>query len=122
MGAGTGVSAVLWLLAVLALIPLSLWVLKRTPLGGTGQGMGLKTVGVLPLSQNQRIVTVEVGQGEDRCWLVLGVTPQQISTLHVLGSPPVPPETVAASTDSPFAQALRKLASRPADASAGDRP
>jgi flagellar protein FliO/FliZ len=31
---------------------------------------------VLPLSPNQRLVTVEVGQGETRRWLVLGVTPR----------------------------------------------
>jgi flagellar protein FliO/FliZ len=111
MSAGTGLTAVLWLLAILALIPVSLWLLKRTPLGGAGQGSGLKAVGVLPLSQSQRIVTIEVGHGEERRWLVLGVTPQAISTLHVLSTPPAGPlaDSPEPATLPPFAQALRKL-------------
>jgi flagellar protein FliO/FliZ len=67
---------------VIALIPLALWLLKRTPLGGTAQGQALRSVAVLPLSATQRIVTIEVGRGEQRRWLVLGVTAQSITTLH----------------------------------------
>ncbi len=70
--------------AVLALIPLALWLLKRTPLGGAAASGALRVVALLPLAPNQRIVTVEVGQGEDRRWLVLGVTPNGINTLHTL--------------------------------------
>jgi flagellar protein FliO/FliZ len=69
---------------VIALIPVALWLLKRTPLGGAAQGQALRSVAVLPLSATQRIVTVEVGRGEHRQWLVLGVTPQGISTLHIM--------------------------------------
>jgi flagellar protein FliO/FliZ len=36
-----------------------------------------------------RLVTVEVGEGGDRCWLVLGMTGQQIVVLHRLVPPPV---------------------------------
>lgn len=92
----------LWFVAIIALIPLALWLLKRTPLGsGAAQGQ-MRSVAVLPLSPNQRIITVEVGQGEDRRWLVLGVTPQQISTLHVM-----PPQAEAPSAPAaPFAQQL----------------
>lgn len=92
----------LWFLAIIALIPLALWLLKRTPLGGAAAQGQLKSIAVLPLSPSQRIVTIEVGQGEDRRWLVLGVTPQQISTLHVM-----PPQAEAATTPpAPFAQQL----------------
>jgi flagellar protein FliO/FliZ len=69
---------------VIALIPLALWLLKRTPMGGAAQGQAMRSVAVLPLSASQRIVTVEVGQGEERRWLVLGVTPNSISTLHTM--------------------------------------
>ena len=79
---------------VIALIPVALWLLKRTPLGGASQGKGLRSVAVLPLSTTQRIVTVEVGQGPERRWLVLGVTPQGISTLH----------TMAPTDEAPHAQ------------------
>ncbi|MFZ2650812.1 MAG: flagellar biosynthetic protein FliO [Burkholderiaceae bacterium] len=81
-------TSALWFIAVLALIPLALWLVKRTPLGAVGSGRGagaagtLRHVAALPLSPSQRIVTVEVGSGVERRWLVLGVTPQSIQTLH----------------------------------------
>ncbi|MCV2366261.1 flagellar biosynthetic protein FliO [Paucibacter sp. DJ1R-11] len=92
----------LWFLAILCLIPLALWLLKRTPLGGAGsqtQGV-MRLVAHLPIAPNQRLLTVEVGQGEDRRWLVLGVTGQQISTLHVM-----PPQA-----EAPSATGLHSLA------------
>ena len=79
-----GFTSLAWFALVLAAIPATLWLLKRTPLGGAGSGNGLKSIAALPLSTSQRIVTVEVGQGADRTWLVLGVTPQSISVLHTM--------------------------------------
>ena len=71
--------------AILALIPLALWLLKRTPLGAAATGLaGMRLVASLPLAPNQRLLTVEVGQGADRQWLVLGVTPAGIRTLHTM--------------------------------------
>ena len=93
----------LWFLAILALIPLALWLLKRTPLGGAAAQGQMKTVAMLPLSPSQRIVTIEVGQGEDRRWLVLGVTAQQINTLHVM---PPQAELPGADVTTPFAKQL----------------
>ncbi len=93
----------LWFLLILALIPLALWLLKRTPLGGTSASGQMRVVAQLPLAPNQRLLTVEVGQGEDRRWLVLGVTGAQISTLHVM---PPQPESPTAASQLPFAQML----------------
>ena len=94
--------------AILALIPAALWLLKRTPLGGSQGGSApMRLVGALPLAPNQRLVTVEVGQGDDRRWLVLGVSPAGISTLHQM--PPqaeLPP--LAAGNGTLFAQLLQK--------------
>ena len=92
------ITSLLWFVAILALIPLALWLLKRTPIGGaSGHGV-LRSIAVLPLSTSQRIVTIEVGQGEARRWLVVGVTPQSITTLHTMepqaevpGAPPMQP-------------------------------
>ncbi len=81
---GLSLGSLLSFALVVALIPVALWLLRRTPLGGAAQGQGLRSVAVLPLSATQRIVTVEVGRGEDRRWLVLGVTAQGITTLHSL--------------------------------------
>ena len=89
-----GFTSLAWFALVLAAIPATLWLLKRTPLGGAGTGNGLKSIAALPLSTSHRIVTVEVGQGVDRTWLVLGVTPQSISVLHTM-APGALPETKA---------------------------
>ncbi|MFO1270940.1 MAG: flagellar biosynthetic protein FliO [Rubrivivax sp.] len=102
-----GLGSLFWFAAVVAAIPIVLWLLKRTPAGGAAAG-GMRTVAVLPLSTSQRIVTVEVGAGDSRCWLVLGVTPGSISTLHTMlpqeeAAPPLPAPSTA------FAQLLSRL-------------
>jgi flagellar protein FliO/FliZ len=111
---GTALTSLLWFVAILALIPAALWLLKRTPAGGaTAHGL-MRTVAVLPLSPNQRLVTVEVGHGDDRRWLVLGVTGQSIRTLHEMApqSDATPPAAPAA---TPFAQLLGRLQPRAAE-------
>ncbi|MFY7865048.1 FliO/MopB family protein [Roseateles sp.] len=98
---------ILWFLAILCLIPLVLWLLKRTPLGGGGGSAGagaMRLIAQLPVSPTQRILTVEVGQGDDKRWLVLGVTGQQISTLHVM--PPQGEVPELGQGGMPFAQLL----------------
>lgn len=113
MPTGSIIASLLWFLAILALIPLALWLLKRTPAGG-GMATGLmRTVAVLPLAPNQRVVTVEVGSGDERRWLVLGVTGQHIATLHTMA--PQDETVVAPPTDSPFAQLLGRLQQRTKD-------
>jgi flagellar protein FliO/FliZ len=108
----SGLGSLLWFIVIVAMIPVALWLLKRTPMGGAGAQGVMRSVAVLPLSPSQRVVTVEVGQGDDRRWLVLGITPQNITTLHTMApqmdlppadAMPLPP--MAAS----FAQMLAKL-------------
>jgi flagellar protein FliO/FliZ len=101
-------SPLLWFFAIIALIPLALWLLKRTPMGGAASHGVMRQVATLPLSTSQRIVTVEVGQGEARRWLVLGVTPGSITTLYTME----PQADAPASTAPPlpgFAQMLSHL-------------
>ena len=102
--------SLLWFLAILALIPLALWLLKRTPLAGAGGGGAgtPRAVSVLALSAQHKVVTVEVGQGEQRQWLVLGVSPQGLRTLHTM--PALGEATDAGALPAaPFAQLLTKL-------------
>ncbi|MCI4429375.1 MAG: flagellar biosynthetic protein FliO [Burkholderiales bacterium] len=104
----TAVASALWFFAVLALIPLALWLLKRTSFGTGGgaaaRGM-LRSVAVLSLSPSHRIVTLEVGSGEERRWLVLGVTPQSISTLHSMA-----PQSLPAAPQTPLPSFTQLLA------------
>ncbi len=104
-------SSVLWFAAVIALIPLALWLLKRSPMlgGGLARPGTPRPVAVLPLSSQHKLVTVEVGLGEERLWLVLGVSPQGLHTLHTMvpqapATDAAPPPPAAA-----FAQLLGRL-------------
>jgi flagellar protein FliO/FliZ len=108
MATSSWAASLLWFLAIIAVIPLALWLLKRTPMGGTASSGLMRHVAVLPLSASQRVVTVEVGQGDARRWLVLGVTPNSITTLHSME-----PQADAPANTTPalpgFAQMLGKL-------------
>lgn len=105
-----GYVSLLWFGVVIALIPLALWLLKRTPLGGLGQGRAgtPRLVATLPLAPQSRLVTVEVGQGDEKLWLVLGVTAQGIRTLHTM----VPQAEEAVMPPPPPAAAFAQLLGR----------
>jgi flagellar protein FliO/FliZ len=108
MMAGSAFTSAMWFIAIIVMIPLALWLLKRTPMGGaTSQGL-MRHVAALPISQNQRIVTVEVGAGDERRWLVLGITPQSITTLHAM-APQAEAPVAGPNAAPPFAQLLSKL-------------
>lgn len=106
----TGINSVLWFVAILAMIPVALRLLKRTPLGGSGSSNSMRSIAVLAISQNQKLVTVEVGTGEERRWLVLGVTGQTISMLHTMApQDDAVTTTTHALPSTPFGQLLGKL-------------
>jgi len=98
----SGLLPFLWFLGIVALIPVALWLLKRTPMGGAAAAGVLRVVAQLPTSPNQRLLVVEVGQGDDRRWLVLGATAQNITTLHVMPPQAEPPAPAS------FAKLLKK--------------
>ena len=106
-----GFVSLLWFAAVIALIPLALWLLKRSPLvgGGLARPGTPRPVAVLPLSSQHKLVTVEVGQGEDRVWLVLGVSPQGLRTLHTMVPQSPPADAGPAPPAAAFAQLLGRL-------------
>lgn len=108
MSASSGITSLLWFIAIIAIIPAALWLLKRTPMGGGAAQGVMRSVAMLPLSPSQRIVTVEVGQGDQRQWLVLGVTASSITTLHTMAPQGELPGAAAAPVP-PFAQLLAKL-------------
>lgn len=117
---GLNWTAVAWFVAILASIPVLLWLFKRSQMLGSHSATGAARVAaVLPLSASQRVVTLEVGRGDEKLWLVLGVTPTNITTLHTMAAlAPIPP-TIPGNIDDPvprhgppaatFAQLLGRL-------------
>ena len=108
-----GLSSLLWFVAIVAMIPVALWLLKRTPMGGMASNPLMRSVSVLPLSATQRIVTIEVGQGDERRWLVLGVTAHNITTLRTMAPQDEPTTGSAAPVRPNFAQLLGRLRQNP---------
>jgi len=88
------------LAAVVALIPIAIWLLKK--FGGTqpaaAQSAGLKVVTQLALGPRERVVVLEAG---DR-WLLLGVTATSIQRIGTLPKGAMPPSA------APFAALLAR--------------
>ncbi len=97
--------AVLAFVAFVACLP---WLLKRMQQRqamARGGDVTTRVLSAVAVGAHQRVVTVEVGEGEHKTRLVLGVTAQQINCLHVLGAATVP--ALPAATDvATFSQAM----------------
>ncbi len=83
VSSGGIVQIIFSLLLVLAAIFLVVWLLKRMNMVQQGHGNLLKVLGGVAIGQRERIVLVEVND----TWLVVGVGPNQIRTLHSLQKP-----------------------------------
>lgn len=79
-GAGGLAQAGLGLFAVIVLILLLAWGARRAGLVRQGAPGTMKVVASTMLGARQRLVIVEVGE----TWLVLGVSPGEIRTLHTM--------------------------------------
>lgn len=86
VGSGSVLQIIFSLLLVLAAILLVAWLLKRMNVAQQGNGNLLKVIGGVAIGQRERVVLVEV---EDT-WLVVGVGPGQIRTLHTLPKSALP--------------------------------
>jgi flagellar protein FliO/FliZ len=95
--------------AVVALIPIALWLVRRSGLAGTGAPGLMRTVGALSLSPSQRVVIVELGQGSQARWLVLGVSGERIEALSTM-EPQVSP--LAATMPGAHAPSVAELIQR----------
>lgn len=78
--ASSVVQMVLGLALVFALILGSLWLLKRLSVHDRARGGLLHVVAGVAVGPRERVVLVEIGD----TWLVLGVAPGQVCTLHQL--------------------------------------
>jgi len=80
VSSGNIVQIIFSLLLVLAAIVLVAWLLKRMNVAQQGSGHLLRVLGSVSIGQRERIVLVEIKD----TWLVVGVGPGQIRTLHTL--------------------------------------
>jgi len=80
VSSGSIMQIIFSLLLVLAAILLVAWLLKRMNVVQQGSGHQLKVLGGVSIGQRERIVLVEIKD----TWLVIGVGPGQIRTLHTL--------------------------------------
>jgi flagellar protein FliO/FliZ len=83
VSSGSIVQIIFSLLLVLAVILLVAWLLKRMNVSRQGSGYQLRILSGVAIGQRERIVLVEVQD----TWLVVGVGPGQIRTLHTLQKP-----------------------------------
>jgi flagellar protein FliO/FliZ len=104
---GSVLQMVLSLLLVLAAIMLVGWLLRRLNLPQQGNRSLLKIISGVAVGQRERIVLVEVGD----IWLVVGVAPGSVRTLHTLPRSIIPTDEAAtAPTEAPQFQAwLKKM-------------
>lgn len=93
------------LLLVLAVIIVLAWVLRRMNLTQQGTGNFLKIIGSVALGQRERAVLIEVGD----TWLLVGVGPGQIRTLHTLTKNEDWQAEVTAPADKKFSQLLSSV-------------
>jgi flagellar protein FliO/FliZ len=113
VGASGMLQAGLGMLVVIGLIFGCAWLARRFGLQRFGGGQLVKVLSSAMVGQRERVVVVEVGGS----WLVLGVTANQVNTLHTLPAQPMPHAPAAATTtgEAPawrpidlFAQKLRE--------------
>lgn len=83
VSSGSIVQIIISLLLVLAAIVLVAFVLRRMNMGTQGSGNQLKVLSGIAIGQRERIVLVEIKD----TWLVVGVGPGQIRTLHAMPKP-----------------------------------
>ena len=89
---------------VLALIPASMWLLRRLGAGNNAPGAGMKVISQLTLGPRERLVVVEAG---DR-WLLLGVTTSSINRVGTLAKGELPASVPPALGFAQLLSAARK--------------
>ncbi|HRF30296.1 MAG TPA: flagellar biosynthetic protein FliO [Azonexus sp.] len=108
VSSGTYLQAGFALILIVGLLAATAWMARKVS-GGKGFGQaGLKVIGGVALGPRERIVLVEVGDD----WLVIGIVPGQIRTLHRLAKGSLPEGALPAGADKPFAQWLQGIANR----------
>lgn len=105
VASSTYVQAILGLSLIVALLFATAWLARKVSGGkGFGQG-GMKVIGGVALGPRERLVLVEIGDS----WLVIGIVPGQIRTLHRLPKGDLAGNSAGDVASSPFANILGNL-------------
>lgn len=109
VSAGTYLQATLALALIVALLLGLTWLARKVSGSkGFGQG-GMKVIGGVALGPRERIVLLEVGDE----WLVIGVVPGQIRTLHrMIKGDDMPADVLPVAGEKPFTQWLQSVTER----------
>lgn len=91
------------LIIVVGLIFGAMWMMKKMGVKSSTHPQFLKIIASLAVSQRERIMLIEAGES----WLVVGVAPGRINTLHTLPKVEIPVEPNQ--TGPAFAHILQKL-------------
>lgn len=105
VSSGSVVQVIVSLLLVLAAVLAVGWVLKRLHLPQQGAGNLLKVISGVSVGQRERLVLVEVND----TWLVVGVAPGQVRTLHTLPKGVLPADGKPAGEAKSFHSFLQQM-------------
>lgn len=107
VSSGSILQIIFSLLLVLAAVVLVAWILKRINLPQHGGGNLLKVISGVAVGQRERIVLVEVKD----TWLVVGVAPGQVRTLHSMPKAELPIQQagIPTGTDGKFQGWLKQM-------------
>lgn len=100
------ITVIMGLILVLLIIFGCAWLAKRVGVGSMTTTKHIKVLAVLSVGSRERITLIEVGGKQ----LLVGVTANNISTLHSFNEPVIN-DTTPLKNNSEFAQKLRKLIS-----------
>ncbi len=113
LSAGNYLQAFLALALIIGLLLGTAWLTRKISGDRAFSQGGLKLIGGITLGPRERVVVVEVGD----TWLVVGIVPGQIRTLHRLPKgADLPSDNKPASPDIPFAHWLKKMTERSGNA------
>ena len=105
---GTYLQATLALALIVGVLLGAAWLARKLSGGkGFGQG-GMKVVGGVALGPRERIVLLEIADE----WLVIGVVPGQIRTLHRMTKGTSLSDKPGPSAEQPFTQWLQNITER----------
>jgi flagellar protein FliO/FliZ len=90
---------------ILGLIYALSWFVKRFNQGGFTQSSAIKMLAAMPLGTRERLMLVDVGGKQ----ILLGITAQNINSLHVFDTPIVTATDANTKTPSDFSQKLMAL-------------